>query len=143
MSNSAPPLIERYFNEEAGYEPILIRDGWQIGHLNFMPGLAADAIDRVERHQRTDEVFILFRGSSLLVAGEETPAGLRLEVVAMEPGVTYNIPASCWHTIAMAPGDLVLIVERDGTHLEDVEYRSLDDAERASLKALLEAAPGA
>ncbi|MGE5360638.1 MAG: hypothetical protein ACM3NQ_16605 [Bacteroidales bacterium] len=143
MSSSDAALIERYFNHDAGYKPILIRDGWQIGHLNYMPELAVDAIDRVERHNRTDEVFILFRGTSLLIAAAATSEGLHFEVTAMQPSVTYNIPAGCWHTIAMAPGDVVLIVERDNTHLEDVEYRGLSSAERASLRSLLAGAPGA
>ena len=34
----------------------------------------------------------------------------------------------------MLPGDLVLIVEKDGTHLNDVEYRSLTKPERNSLQ---------
>jgi ureidoglycolate hydrolase len=130
-------MIEQYFNADAGYKPILIRDGWQIGHLNFMPALRPDAIDRLERHVRTDEVFILFRGSATLVAAVDGPDGLALKALPMTAGVTYNIPAARWHTIAMTPADLVIIVERNGTHADDVEYRPLDAAERSSLQSLL------
>ena len=44
--------IEQYGHSDPGYKPILIREGWQIGHLNFAPELRAEAIDRVERHRR-------------------------------------------------------------------------------------------
>ncbi len=129
--------IQQYHNAEPGYKPILINKGWQIGHLNFMPELRAETIDRIERHNLTDEVFILFQGSSSLVAAVETSAGLQWEVIPMQQGVTYNIPASLWHSIAMTPGDVVLIVEKDGTHLGDVDYRPLSDEERRSLQAAL------
>lgn len=130
-------MIEQYFNPSAGYAPILIREGWQIGHLNFMPALAAAAIDRVERHKQTDEVFILFKGASSLVAAVEGAEGLTWEICRMQPGVTYNIPAALWHTIAMLPGDVVIIVEKNDTHRHDVEYRTLAEAERRSLAAAL------
>ena len=126
--------IEQYGHSGPGYKPVLIREGWQIGHLNFAPELRAEAIDRVERHRQTDEVFILFQGGASLIEARETSAGLEWEVVRMRPGVTYNVPAALWHTISMLPGDLVLIVEKDGTHLNDVEYRSLTKPERNSLQ---------
>jgi len=130
-------IIEQYYNSDPGYKPILIRDGWQVGHLNFMPELRPEAIDRLERHKQTDEVFILFKGSASLVAAIETPAGLKWETHRMGAGVTYNVPAVLWHTIAMTPEDLVLIVEKNNTHLNDVEYRKLTDAERRSLQEIL------
>ena len=126
--------IEQYGHPGPGYKPILLREGWQIGHLNFAPEFSAEAIDRVECHRKTDEVFILLRGGASLIEARETSAGLGWEVVRMRPGVTYNVPAALWHTIAMLPGDLVLIVEKDGTHLNDVEYRSLTEREQGSLQ---------
>ena len=129
--------IQSFHNPDPGYKPILINDGWQIGHLNYMSELRADTIDSIERHNLTDEVFILFSGDSLLTAAVETPEGLQWEVIPMQKSVTYNIPAGLWHTIAMSPGDVVLIVEKDGTHLGDVDYRPLSDEERKALRSAL------
>jgi hypothetical protein len=127
-------IIEQYYNSDSGYKPILIRDGWQVGHLNFMPELRPEAIDRLERHKQTDEVFILFKGSASLVAAVETPVGFKWGKLLMRAGGPFNISAALWHTIAMTPEDLVLIVEKNNTHLNDVEYRKLTDAERRSLQ---------
>jgi hypothetical protein len=132
--------IEEYSYDAPGFCPVLIRDGWQIGHLNFMPALRPGAIDRVERHKHTDEVFLLIRGASALIAATETPAGLSWSVQRMRPGVTYNVPASLWHTIAMTPDDVVVVVEKNDTHLNDVEYRDLTDADRRALCAALDRA---
>ena|ERR1035437_7012240 len=123
-------MIEQYSNSEPGYKPILIRDGWQVGHLNSMPQLDAESITQVERHRLTDEAFILFQGASILVTAGEGPAGLRFEAARMKPGITYNIPAGTWHNIAMVPGDVVIIVEKDNTHLRDVEYRNFTPLEQ-------------
>ena len=51
----------------------------------------------------------------------------------MQPAVTYNVPRRSGDCVT--PEDVVLIVEKDNTHLNDVEYRNLTDAERGSLRA--------
>jgi mannose-6-phosphate isomerase-like protein (cupin superfamily) len=117
-------LIETYFHAGPGYDPFLVRAGWQVAQLNFHPEQRATHINRVERHAHTDEVFVLCRGGSIIVAAIAGAAGLRFKAVRMKPGVTYNIPAGVWHNIAMIPGDLVIIVEKDNTHRTDVEYRN-------------------
>jgi ureidoglycolate hydrolase len=129
--------IEEYEHTGQGYNPFLIRCQWQVAQLNYAPSLADDAIDRVERHKATDEVFISFRGRPVLIGAVEEAGGLRLERCAMRPGRTYNIPAGVWHAIAMRAEDVVLIVENANTHLHDVEYRSLDQAESGKLAELL------
>lgn len=129
--------IESYFHTGPGYNPFLISEGWQVAQLNYMPELAAGALRRVERHNGTAEVFILFEGRSVLIAGTEEERGLGMEIQAMRPGVTYNIPAGTWHAIAMSPADAVIIVEKSHTHVHDVEYRDLSPRELDELQTLL------
>jgi hypothetical protein len=128
----AASLIETYFHAGPGYEPFLVRAGWQVAQLNFLPEQGAAHINRVERHVHTDEVFVLCQGGSILVAAEEGAAGLRFKALRMKPGVTYNIPTGVWHNIAMMPGDLVIIVEKDNTQRTDVEYRNFTLRERTA-----------
>src|SRR5258708_1902669 len=120
-------VIERYSPKGAGYNPFLIRNGWQVAQLNYRADLQASALRRVERHRDTDEVFIMIQGSSVLLAAEDTSSGFRFESVRLQPGVTYNIPAGLWHAIAMSPHDIVIIVENANTHLDDVTYRDLNE----------------
>jgi mannose-6-phosphate isomerase-like protein (cupin superfamily) len=127
-----PRLIETYFHLGPGYEPFLVREGWQVAQLNFLPEQRAAHIARVERHAHTDEVFILCRGAAILVAAENGAAGLRFEAVRMKPGVTYNVPAGVWHNIAMTPDDWVILVEKDNTHRTDVEYRNFTQREKTA-----------
>lgn len=86
-------MIERYYHEAEGYNPFLIREGWQVAQLNYLPGHGLDDMVDVEVHRQTDEAFILFAGTAVLVAAEIGDEGISFECVRMTPGVTYNIPA--------------------------------------------------
>lgn len=54
-------MIERYYHEAEGYNPFLIREGWQVAQLNYLPGHGLDDMVDVEVHRQTDEAFILLR----------------------------------------------------------------------------------
>jgi len=133
-------VIETYLHAGPGYNPFLIRDGWQVAQLNYMPELQATDIRRVERHLVTDEAFILFQGASILIAATQAAEGLQFETELMKPGVTYNIPVGTWHNIAMAPQDVVIIVEKSNTHRNDDHYRDLSEQEYMRLQAAIEVA---
>lgn len=128
-------MIERYCHEAEGYNPFLIREGWQVAQLNYLPGHGLDDMVDVEVHRQTDEVFVLFAGTAVLVAAEIGREGISFECVRMTPGVTYNIPAGMWHNIGMSHDARMIIVERDGTHLHDVLHRPFSDAEAEQLRA--------
>ena len=117
-----------------GFRPLLVRPGWQVAQLNDRSDLRAEAIRAVERHDATDEAFVLVEGRATLVAADEAEGGaLAFACVAMSPGVVYNVARGRWHAIATEPGARVIIVERDGTDVDDVRRRPLSDGERAAL----------
>jgi len=128
-------MIERYYHEAEGYNPFLIREGWQVAQLNYLPGHGLDDMVDVEVHRQTDEAFILFAGTAVLVAAEIGDEGISFECVRMTPGVTYNIPAGVWHNIGMSRDARMIIVERDGTHLHDGLHRPFSNAEAEQLRA--------
>ena len=119
--------------EEQGYAPLVFSQGWQTAILNWEPGAEVDAVYRVERHNLTDEVFVLWRGSGALVIAE--PDGLR--VVDAEPGVVYNVTIGTWHTVIGTRDSSWIIVENKDTHLHDTEYRDLSSEEMIRYKSLL------
>ena len=61
-------MIERYYHEGDGYDPFLIREGWQVAQLNYQVMNGFDSIDKVEAHRETDEVFVLVKGRAILIA---------------------------------------------------------------------------
>ena len=128
-------LIEEYIHEGAGYNPLLIRDGWQVAKLNPFSGHGLDEIDRIEVHNSTDEVFVLIHGTAVLIAaGVESDDEIRFHTIRMKPGIIYNLPKGVWHNIAMEKGAELIIVEKDNTHLNDCEYKNLSPLQQTELK---------
>lgn len=135
MSNKT---LETYFHEGEGYNPFLISDGWQVAQLNHLPSLELANIRRMEVHQDTDEVFILFRGEATLLVVDGWVPEFSVTCVPMKPGVTYNVPAGTWHNIITAEGAQIIIVEKSETHLHDVTYRELSESEKNYLDRAVE-----
>ena len=57
-------------HEGAGYKPLVDYASWRVALLNYGPDLEVSAITRMQRHNETDEVFVLLAGRCLLFTGE-------------------------------------------------------------------------
>jgi ureidoglycolate hydrolase len=130
-------IIEIYRQEGPGYNPFLVRDGWQVAQLNHLPEQDLYGIVKMDRHLLTDEAFILLKGSAVLIAGTEQGGAFVFEGNKMKMGVTYNIPVKQWHNIAMDKGAELIIVEKDHTHKGDYEFRQLTVPEKQALDTLI------
>ena len=93
--------------EGPGYKPLVRFGSWCVAELNHASKFAAENISYCERHNRTDEVFVLVAGRATLLVGE------KLTAVEMERHRAYNVKAGTWHQILTEPGARVLIVEND------------------------------
>ena len=131
-------MIETYYHDKEGYNPFLIREGWQVAQLNHVAKHGLADIDQIEVHRATDEVFILFKGEAVLIAAKPDDKDVHFECVKMKPGVTYNIPAGTWHNIAMDPEVKIIIVEKSDTHKQDCAYLDLTPLQRNRLYAIIE-----
>ena len=114
--------------DQESYKPLVFSQGWQVAILNWDPYAEADAVEKVERHVLTDEVFVLLKGSGALVIA--APDGLR--VVDVIQDTIYDVTIGTWHTVIGSRDSSWLIVENKDTHLGDTEYRPLSDQELES-----------
>jgi|SRR6185437_14089099 hypothetical protein len=131
-------MIETYEHKGEGYEPFLIRDGWQVAQLNYMEEQGLEGIVKIDKHLQTDEAFILLAGTALLIAATVNEANaVDFTCVKMQQGITYNIPVNTWHNIAMDRDASVIIVERKDTHLGDFVFRTLTSVEQRRLKRVI------
>ena len=103
------------FNGE-GYMPLISNGGWRVAVVNFCDRLREEKLCRMERHTKTDEVFILLSGEAKLHIGAEW------KTFPMETGKVYNVKCMTWHCISMSEGAKVTIVENDDTTEENTEY---------------------
>jgi hypothetical protein len=83
-------LTETYRYDGSGYNPFLIKDGWQVAQLNYMPEQDLLNITKIDRHLLTDEVFVILKGTAILIAATENDNEFHFEWVKMKTGITYN-----------------------------------------------------
>lgn len=123
-------ILESYAWEGSGYQPLLLRPNWMVSLLNWE--LAAERINlkEIERHNQTDEVFVLLKGRSILFVRRD---GEQLEAYDLRPGVIYNVPLGIWHNLLASRDATLLIVENRDTHLFDTEIRPVTPEELEQL----------
>ena len=91
-------------------------------------------IRKLELHYKSDEVFILLKGTAVLIAAERMGQELGFESVKMIERTVYNIPKGAWHTLVMMEDAEVLIVEDANTHLGNYELVELSVDQQRELK---------
>ena len=127
-------IIETYSHEGQGYNPFLMGEKWQVAMLNYAPAEALEAIDKLDVHYLTDEVFVLLQGHAVLIGAAIDKGIIEYNVIDMLPNKVYNIPKNVWHKIAMSEGSQVLIVEDARTHLGDFEFYHLNEGQKTQLR---------
>ncbi|SFD12918.1 hypothetical protein [Algibacter pectinivorans] len=127
-------MIEIYKIEGDGYHPFLIREGWQVAQLNYQEEQHIDNIKKLDVHLETDEVFVLTKGNSVLIAAKIEDGEPVFELQLMEQHKVYNIPQDMWHNIAMEKGSEVIIIEKSNTHISDFEFFPLNNDKQIELK---------
>lgn len=120
-------MIETYKIEGEGYHPFLIREGWQVAQLNYQEEQHIDNIKKLDVHLKTDEVFVLTKGASVLIAAKIENDVPIFNVELMEQHKVYNIPQNMWHNIAMQKESEVIIIEKANTHVSDFEFFPLSE----------------
>jgi len=119
---------------DQGYQPLIFSHDWQVAILNWEPPIDLKTLSEIERHNHSDEVFVLVQGKALLFVH---PEGKELDAVDMQPGVVYNIPQATWHNLIATKDVKLVIVENRNTHTQDTEIRPLSSQEKNTLDQLL------
>ena len=105
-------LIEVKGCSEEGYHPLVFFEGWRVALLNDTPRFHLDQINEMQRHNTSDEVFLLLEGSFTLYAADDKEDGPGdITAVEREQGKMYRIPKGIWHTHVTAPETKVVIIE--------------------------------
>lgn len=107
--------VIRYEGE--GYSSVVKFAGWRIGLIN--PSEKFDKLTFFERHNLTDEVFILLSGNATLYTADKEH---NYESHEMKNGLLYKVRAAEWHAVTLEDGALVMVVENVDTSKENSEY---------------------
>lgn len=115
-------LVEILEHTGEDYHPLIDCNGWRVALLNDAPKFRRETMPYLERHNDTDEVFVLLEGASTLYIGDGDAALGSIETLAMEKKKLYNVKRGVWHNLTAAPGTTLLIVENTDTTEANSDY---------------------
>jgi ureidoglycolate hydrolase len=97
--------------------------------LRYHPELEPAAINTMQRHDETDEVFVLLQGRFILFIGEGDAEVGTIHAVDLQPLKAYNVKKGAWHSHTLSRDAVVLIVENRDTAAANSPLRSLTPAQ--------------
>ena len=98
-----------------GYRPLIDYGQWRVAILRYIDELRPENLGKMQRHNETDEVFVLLSGRCLLFLGEGDEAVGAIHAQDMQPLKLYNVKRGAWHTHTLDEAATVLIVENRDT----------------------------
>ena len=129
-------LLAVHTHEGAGYKPLVDYEAWRVAILNYAPELEVSAITRMQRHNETDEVFVLLAGRCLLFTGKGGDRVERVFAEDLKPGLVYNVRRGVWHHHTLSRDAKVLVVENRDTTYDNSPFTDLSAEQRAELARL-------
>lgn len=128
--------IQKFEFGEEGLKRVYENDKWMVGIKNWKPANDIANIDCLERHNETDELFVLLAGSCTLLSAVEEGGRLAIEATAMEPMKVYNIPRSLWHNTVTTKATKLILVEDVSTGAKNSDVRQLSAEQIAEVKRI-------
>jgi hypothetical protein len=87
----------------------------------------------MQRHNETDEVFVLLEGRCILFLGKGQDAITSITAVDMVPRKIYNVKRGVWHNHTLNKDASVLIVENSDTTIQNSPKKLLNDDQRRQI----------
>lgn len=128
--------IEVSLYQGEGYLPMVDYESWRVALLRYCDELLPAEINKVQKHDETDEVFVLLKGECILFSAGKGDVPGEITAMRMEPLKIYNVKKGVWHTHTLAADTDVLIVENQDTSLVNSPEHVLNDWQRASIVKL-------
>lgn len=129
--------IASYEFTGTGMTRVYENEKWTVGIKNWKPENDITGIDCLERHNQTDELFVLLSGACTLVYANETENGLSIESVNMEPMKVYNIPATLWHNTITQKDTKLILIEDSNTSMDNSDIYNLTKEQIKTIKELV------
>lgn len=130
-----PRLLEIHTCREEGFHPQVDFGRWRVAVLNYIGHLLPENLTGMQRHDETDEVFVLLKGRCILFIGEGGDQVEEIHARDLEPGSVYNVKRGTWHTHTLTPDASVLVVENRDTTEDNSPFRELTAEQTAAIVA--------
>lgn len=130
MYMPSPHRIDAFTWKGNGFHPFVSHREWLVALMNWEPRFDPTNIGQVERHNRSDEVFVLTHGHGFLFVD----TGKSVQAIDMQPGLIYNVTCGTWHSVVGTRESSWLIVESNDTSSQNTDYRQFTEGELTELK---------
>jgi hypothetical protein len=122
---------------EEGYKPLVDYKTWRVAVLNYIDELLPEQIKSMQKHNETDEIFVLLSGKCILFSGGASENIEEVDAIDMEPLKIYNVKRSVWHTHTLSKGTSVLIIENSDTGDENSPILKMNNVQIEKIKQLV------
>lgn len=126
MKNIYEHLLEIHDCEGTGYQPLIDYDKWRVAILRYCDELLPERIFAMQRHNETDEVFVLLEGRCILFLAEGKDTIESIIGIDLEPQKIYNVKRCVWHSHTLNNDASVLIVENRDTTAQNSPKNALE-----------------
>jgi L-ascorbate metabolism protein UlaG (beta-lactamase superfamily) len=128
-----PALIEVSGYDGPGFRPLVDHGAWRVAVLNHIDHLDPQNLKDMQRHDETDEVFVLLKGRCILFVGDGADEAGTIHAVDMAPLTLYNVKRGVWHNHTLTPDASVLVIENRDTTVENSPFCPLSAAQNAEM----------
>ncbi len=119
-----------------GYLPMIVFEAWRVAILRYCEELEVQNLTTMQKHNETDEVFVLLEGNCTLFTGGKGDSIQEIDAIAMKPLQLYNVKQGVWHTHTLDHEATVLIVENQDTSDHNSPKQSLTADQLVQIKSL-------
>ena len=123
-----------YSHEAEGIQCVFDNKKWVVCIKNWKPNNDVDQIQYLEIHHATDEQFILVKGKALLLVASRDEKGFDIQVIPMEQGKVYNVPAECWFYSITQKDTKMMYVQDSNCSMENSDFCDLSRDEIAYIQ---------
>jgi hypothetical protein len=120
--------------EGEGYVPMIDFESWRVAILNYCEELEIQNLKTMQKHDESDEVFVLLSGNCTLFTGGNGEEVGEIDRVAMVPKKLYNVKKGVYHTHTLDKEGSVLIVENQNTCDENSPTKDLTEEQIVALR---------
>jgi hypothetical protein len=128
-----PSLLEIHTHTGPAFQPLVNFQSWRVAVLNFTDHLRPENLHDMQRHDETDEVFVLLRGRCILFIGDGRSEAGQITAVDLKPLTLYNVKQGTWHNHTLSEDASVLVVENRETTLENSPFCELSEDQRRQM----------
>jgi len=128
-----PSLLAVHTHNEPAFRPVVDFEGWRVAVLNYVEHLEPENLTNMQRHDETDEVFVLLKGRCILFVGDGKDTVGRIQAADMAAGTVYNVRRGVWHTHTLSRDASVLVVENRDTTTDNSPFCELTSAQTEGL----------